>query len=155
MTKLLFAASAAALLSIAGHAPAMAQSSTSMPMLTCKDISSMDKETARGVVFYLSGFHAASGAMQNQASSTTGSSGSGSTTGNSDTSNTAGSTDATGSTTSAGSTASGASSGASSTVMAQLPGFSTINIDKVMSDCAGSPDKQVSDVIGMGGSTAQ
>jgi hypothetical protein len=43
MTKLLFAASAAALLSISGYAPAMAQSSMSMPMLSCKDISSMDK----------------------------------------------------------------------------------------------------------------
>jgi hypothetical protein len=199
MTKLLFAASAAAVLTIAGHMPAMAQSSTtgmSAPMITCRDITTMDREMARSVVFYVSGFQAASGSMQNQAgmgttgttttdttgttttdttgtTSTTGSTAADAGSGTTDTTGTtsgstaadAGSgTDATGSTSTAGGTAdtsgsaSGASGGASSAVMAQLPGFSSIDIDKVMSDCASSPDRQLSEVIGMAGgagSTAQ
>lgn len=172
MTKLFYAASAAAMLTVAGIMPAMAQSSTSgatMPMISCKDISAMDRETARGVVFYLSGFQAASGSMQNQASST-GASGSGSTDtsgtsgsstaadAGSSSSGTTGSSDATGSTTTAGGSsdtsgsASGASGGASSTVMAQLPGFSSVDIDRVMSDCQSSPDRQLSEVLGIGAS---
>lgn len=174
MTKLFFAASAAAMLTVAGVMPAMAQSSTSgapMPMISCKDISAMDRETARGVVFYLSGFEAASGSMQNQASGSTGTSGSGTTdtagaSGSTaadagtagSTTGTTGSSDATGSTTTAGGSsgtsgsASGASGGASSMVMAQLPGFSSIDIDRVMSDCQSSPDRQLSEVLGMGAS---
>jgi hypothetical protein len=202
MTKLLFAASAAAILTVAGHIPAMAQSSAtgmSSPMVTCRDISTMDRDMARSVVFYVSGFQAASGSMQNQAgmgssgttgttgsttmdtssstaadagSGTTGTTGS-STTDTTGTSGTSGSTsadagsgttgtsgsDATGSTSTAGSTsdtsgaASGASGGASSAVIAQLPGFSSVDIDRVMSDCASSPDKQLSEVIGMMGGT--
>lgn len=191
MTKLLYAASAAAILTVAGHLPAMAQSSASgmnAPMITCRDISTMDRDMARSVVFYVSGFHAASGSMQNQASSgtgtsttgttdTTGTSGSttsstaaGSGSGTTDTSGASGSTsadagsnsDVTGSTSSAGGTASGtsdtsgsassASGGASSAVMAQLPGFSSIDIDRIMSECANSPDKQLSEMIGQGAS---
>jgi hypothetical protein len=185
MTKLLFAASAAAVLTVAGHMPAMAQSSTtgmSTPMITCRDVTTMDRDMARSVVFYVSGFQAASGSMQNQAGmGTTGTTGSGTTdttgttgstaadagSGTTDTTGTTGSTaadagsgtDATGSTSTATSgSASGASGGASSAVMAQLPGFSSIDIDKVMADCASSPDRQLSEVIGMAGgagSTAQ
>jgi hypothetical protein len=181
MTKLLYAASVAAILTVAAHLPAMAQSSASgmsMPMITCKDISTMDRDMARSVVFYVKGFQAASGSMQNQASGTSGSgtsdtsgtSGSTASSGTADTtgtsgstaadagSSTSGSTDATGSTSTAGSTsdttgtASGASGGASSAVVAQLPGFSAIDIDRVMSDCASTPDRQLSEVIGMGAS---
>jgi hypothetical protein len=173
MTRLLYAASAAALLTIAGHLPAMAQSSASgmsAPTITCRDITTMDRDMARSVVFYVSGFQAASGSMQNQASGSSGSSGAGTT----DTSGTSGSTaadagsgttgsDTTGSTTAAGGssdttgtansgTASGASGGASSAVVAQLPGFSTVDIDRIMSDCASSPDRQISEMIGMGAS---
>ena len=185
MTKLFYAASAAAILTVAGHLPAMAQSSTTgtmSPTITCRDISTMDRDMARGVVFYVSGFQAASGRMQNQASAsgTSGTSGSSSTTestaadAGSSTSGSSGS-DVTGSTSSAGgttdaggtassgttdtasgtsgssSTASGASGGASSAVVAQLPGFSTVDIDKIMSDCASSPDRQLSEMIGQGG----
>ena len=161
MTKLLYAASAAAILTVAGHLPALAQSSQSgmsAPMITCRDITTMDRDTARSVVFYVSGFNAASGSMQNQASGTSGTSGSGTTdTTGSATGSTAadagsGSTtsDTTGSTSSAGSTASGASSGASSAVVAQLPGFNAIDIDRIMSDCANSPDRQISEMVGMG-----
>ena len=185
MTKLLFAASAAAILTVAGHIPAMAQSSTtgmSTPMITCRDITTMDRDMARSVVFYVSGFQAASGSMQNQAGlGTTGTTGSTTMDTTSSTAADAGSgttgttgttaadadsgTDATGSTSAAAGgaadtsgSASGASGGASSAVMAQLPGFSSIDIDKVMSDCASSPDRQLSEVIGMvggAGSTAQ
>ena len=191
MTKLLFAASAAAVLTVAGHIPAMAQSSTtgmSTPMITCRDVTTMDRDMARSVVFYVSGFQAASGSMQNQAgmgttgsgttdttgtTSTTGSTAADAGSGTTDTTGTASGstaadagsgTDATGSTSAAGGTsdtsgtASGASGGASSAVMAQLPGFSSIDIDKVMADCASSPDRQLSEVIGMAGgagSTAQ
>jgi hypothetical protein len=176
MTKLLLAASAAAVLTVAGHIPAMAQSSatgTSMPMITCRDLTTMDRDMARSVVFYVSGFRAASGSMQ-AGMGTTGTTGTtGSTTADTaGTTGTAGSTaadassgtDATGSTSTAAGTAdtsgsaSGASGGASSAVMAQLPGFSSIDIDRVMSDCTSSPDKQLSEVIGMtggAGSTAQ
>jgi hypothetical protein len=190
MTKLLYAASAAAMLTVAGHLPAMAQSSQSgmsAPMITCRDITTMDRDTARSVVFYVSGFHAASGAMQNQASGLSGSSGSNTTdtttgssgsttadagsgssgsgatdaTGSSDA--TSGSTaadagsgstssDTTGSTSSAGGTASGANSGASSAVVAQLPGFNAIDIDRIMTECASSPDRQISEMVGMGAS---
>jgi hypothetical protein len=196
MTKLLFAASAAAVLTVAGHIPAMAQSSAtgmSMPMVTCRDLTTMDRDMARSVVFYVSGFQAASGSMQagmgTSGSTTTGTTGTtGSTTTDTtgttgstaadagsgtagstttDTTGTSGSTaadagsgtDATGSTSTAGGTsdtsgaASGASGGASSAVIAQLPGFSSIDIDRVMSDCASSPDKQLSEVIGMMGGT--
>lgn len=187
MTKLLFAASAAAILTVAGHLPAMAQSSTtgmSSPMITCRDITTMDREMARSVVFYVSGFQAASDNMQNQASGTgtTGTTGSGSTSadassGTTGTTGTSGSTsadagsgsDVTGSTSSAGGTASGtsdtsgtassgsasgASGGASSAVIAQLPGFSSIDIDRIMSDCASSPDRQLSEMVGQGASGA-
>ena len=191
MTKLLYAASAAAILTVAGHLPAMAQSSQSgmsAPMITCRDITTMDRDTARSVVFYVSGFNAASGSMQNQASGLSGSSGSGTTdatgssgsttgstsadagsgssgSGTTDSTGSSGSTagstaadagsgstssDTTGSTSSAGSTASGASSGASSAVVAQLPGFSSIDIDRIMTDCASSPDRQLSEMVGMG-----
>lgn len=183
MTKLLFAASAAAMLTVAGHIPAMAQSSTtgmSSPMITCRDVTTMDRDMARSVVFYVSGFQAASGSMQNQAgmtgttgsgtTDTTGTSGSTAADAGSGTTGTTGTTgstaadagsgtDATGSTSSAGGTtgtsgnASGASGGASSALIAQLPGFSTIDIDRVMSECASSPDRQLSDVIGMMGGT--
>jgi hypothetical protein len=136
----------------------MAQSSTTgtnMPMITCRDISTMDRDMARSVVFYVSGFHAASGAMQNQASGagTTGTTTAPDTSSGTSAETGAGaSTDATGSTTAAGSsdTASGASGGASSAVMAQLPGFSQIDIDRVMADCASSPDRQLSEMLGMG-----
>jgi len=170
MTKLLYAASAAAILTVAGHLPAMAQSSTmSAPMITCRDVTTMDRDMARSVVFYVSGFQAASGSMQNQAGmGTTGSTAAdagSSTTGT--TTDTTGSAaadagsgaDATGSTTAAGGTsdtsgsASGATGGASSAVMAQLPGFSSIDIDRVMSECANAPDRQLSEVIGMAGGT--
>ena len=96
MTKLLFAASAAAVLTVAGHMPAMAQSSAagmSMPMITCRDLTTMDRDMARSVVFYVSGFSAASGSMQAGmgASGTTGTTGTtGSTT--TDTTATTGST---------------------------------------------------------------
>jgi hypothetical protein len=172
MTKLLYAASAAAILTVAGLTPAMAQSSMSAPMITCKDISTMDRETARGVVFYLSGFKAASGSQSSASSGTGGSTGTDSTT-----SGTSGSTaadagssasgssgsssnDTTGSTTaadgsssgasgtSASGSASGASGGASSMVVSQLPGFSGVDIDKIMTDCASTPDKQLSDMLG-------
>jgi hypothetical protein len=188
MTKLLFAASAAAVLIVAGNVPVMAQSSASgmsMPMISCRDLTTMDRDMARSVAFYVSGFRAGSGSMQADmgTSGTTGTTGSttsgttgstaadassgtaGSTTTDttgtsSSTSADAGSgTDATGSTSTAGGTsdtsgtASGASGGASSAVIAQLPGFSSIDIDRVMSDCASSPDKQLSEVIGMMGGT--
>jgi hypothetical protein len=39
-------------------------------------------------------------------------------------------------------------------MMAQLPGFSAINADQILSTCQSSPDKQLSDVLGSG-STAQ
>lgn len=65
----------------------------------------------------------------------------------------------TGSTTAAGSgtdTSSAAgSSGASSTVMAHIPGFSMINADQIISTCQNSPDKQLSEVLGAGGASAQ
>lgn len=178
MTKLLYAASAAAILTVAGYMPAMAQSSASSPMITCRDLSSMDRETARGVVFYMSGFRAASGSQSasssgttgtdttGSGSSTTGSSGStsadagsgasGSTTGSSGSTDTTGSTTAAGgasgssdtSGTSASGSASGSGGGASSAMVAQLPGFSGIDVDKIMADCASSPDKQLSDMMG-------
>jgi hypothetical protein len=47
MTKLLYAAPTVAILTVAGHLPAMAHSSTSgmsMPMTSCKDISTMDRD---------------------------------------------------------------------------------------------------------------
>jgi hypothetical protein len=164
MTKLLYAASAAALLTVAGHLPAMAQSSQSgmsAPMITCRDITTMDRDTARSVVFYVSGFRAASGAMQSQASGTSGSSGSGTTDTTGSSGSTSGSTaadagsgstgsDTTGSTSSAGGTASGASSVTSGAVVAQLPGFSAIDIDRIMTECANSPDRQISEMVGMG-----
>jgi hypothetical protein len=185
MTKLLFAASAAAVLIVAGNVPVMAQSSASgmsMPMISCRDLTTMDRDMARSVAFYVSGFRAGSGSMQADmgTSGTTGSTTSGTTgstaadassgTAGSTTTDTTGTssstsadagsgTDATGSTSTAGGTsdtsgtASGASGGASSAVIAQLPGFSSIDIDRVMSDCASSPDKQLSEVIGMMGGT--
>ena len=77
MNKLFLAASAAALLA-AGTVPSLAQSSSSsgasavpMPSISCKDLSAMDQQTARNVVFYLSGLHAASGSTA--MNSTTGS----------------------------------------------------------------------------------
>ena len=202
MNKLFIAASAAALLTAVGTVPSLAQSSSSsgasamtMPSITCRDLSGMDQQTARNVVFYLGGLNAASGnssAMNSttgsgssttaadasgagSSGSTTGSStdttgsGSSSTTadagssGSSSTSGSSGSsTDATGSTTAAGSGSSdnsgasaGGSSGASSAVMAQLPGFSMINADQIISTCQSSPDKQLSEVLGSAGSTAQ
>lgn len=165
MTKLLYAASAAAILTVAGHLPAMAQSSTmSTPMITCRDVTTMDRDMARSVVFYVSGFQAASGSMQNQAgmgtTGTTGSATTGTTGTTGSTAADAGSgTDATGSTSTAGGTsdtsgsAPGATGGASSAVMAQLPGFSSIDIDRVMSECANAPDRQLSEIIGMAGGT--
>lgn len=176
MTKLLYAASAAAILTIAGHMPAMAQSSMSAPMITCRDLTTMDRETARSVVFYMSGFRAASGSQSAAGRGTTGSgsgtsytSGSTAADAGSSTSGSSGSTtgtasDTTGSTTAAGGSsgssdtsgtsasgsASGASGGASSTMVAQLPGFSGIDVDKIMTECASSPDKQISDMVGTG-----
>lgn len=82
MTKLLFAASAAALPAVAGHVPAMAQSSASgmsAPSITCRDFSTMDRDMARSVVFYLSGFEAAAGSSPSASagsSDTSGTSGS-------------------------------------------------------------------------------
>jgi len=96
-------------------------------------------------------------------SSTTGTSGSGSTTADagSSGSGTSSSSDTTGSTTAAGSgssdtsSSSGGSSSTSSAVMAQLPGFSAVNADQIISTCQSSPDKQLSEILGSGGSTAQ
>jgi len=194
MNKLFVAASAAALLTAAGTLPSLAQSSSStgagaavMPSITCRDLSGMDQQTARNVVFYLGGLHAASGASSamntttGSGSSSTTADAAGSTTGSSDTSSssttadagtsgstagsssttadsgTAGSTtDTTGSTTAAGSGSSNTSSAAGgSAVMAQLPGFSMINADQIISTCQGAPDRQLSDVLGSGGSSAQ
>lgn len=196
MNKLFIAASAAALLTAAGTVPSLAQSSASsgasamtMPSITCRDLSGMDQQTARNVVFYLGGLNAASGSSSAMNSTTgsgssstsadaSGSGSSGSTTGSSDTtgsssttadagsSGTSGSsgssTDATGSTTAAGSgssdttgSSSTGSSGASSAVVAQLPGFSMINADQIIATCQSSPDKQLSEVLGSAGSTAQ
>jgi len=156
VTKLLIAASAAALLTAAGSLPALAQSSSSsgagtmtMPSITCRDLSGMDQQTARNVVFYLGGLNAAahgSTAMN----ATTGSSGASTTTAKGSAS---GSSDATGSTTAAGSSGTTASSGGSSTsgaVMAQLPGFAMINADQILSTCQGQPDMQLSTVLGSG-----
>lgn len=173
MTKLLFAASAAALLTVAGHVPAMAQSSASgmsAPMITCRDLSAMDRDMARSVVFYLSGFQAAADSSTSAAatgsSDTSGASGTSSTAdaGSSGTTGTAGSSDSassdvTGSTSAAGSSdtsgtaASGTSSttgtsGASGAVVTQLPGFSSVDIDKIMADCQNSPDRQLSEMLG-------
>ena len=159
MTKLLYAASAAAILTVVGFAPAMAQSSTTAPMITCKDITAMDRETARGVVFYLSGFKAASGAQSASSSGTSGTTGSDSSASGSSGSS---SSDTTGSTTAAGGasgssdtsgaaasgSSTGASGGASSMVTAQLPGFSGVDVDKIMTECASSPGKQLSDMMG-------
>ncbi|WP_161957296.1 HdeA/HdeB family chaperone [Aestuariivirga litoralis] len=157
MTKLLIAASAAALLTAAGSLPALAQSSSSsgagtmtMPSITCRDLSGMDQQTARNVVFYLGGLNAAahgSTAMN----ATTGSSGASATT--ADGSASGSSSDATGSTTAAGSSGTTASSGGSSAsgaVMAQLPGFAMINADQIISTCQGQPDMQLSTLLGSG-----
>lgn len=185
MNKIFIAASAAAIVMAAGSVPALAQSSTSgasmMPSITCRDLSAMDPQMARNVVFYLGGLNAASGGSSAMNSSGSGSSTSGdtSTTADSSTTGAAGSTtgsssdtsgsgtssttadsgtsgststDTTGSTTAAGSTTSSGSSGA---MMAQLPGFSSINADQILSTCQSSPDKQLSEVIGSGAASAQ
>ena len=39
-------------------------------------------------------------------------------------------------------------SGASGAVVAQLPGFSGVDIDKIMTDCQSSPDRQLSEMLG-------
>lgn len=147
MNKLFIAASAAALLTAAGAVPSFAQSSTTgassatMPSITCRDLSAMDPQMAKNVVFYLGGLNASmssSSAMNSTtgsgSSSTTadaGSSGSTTTTtGSSDTSGSgsssttadsgttgssgSGSSDATGSTTAAGSSGSSGSSSSGS-----------------------------------------
>lgn len=186
MNKLFLAASAAALLTVAGAVPSIAQSSSSsgatavpMPMMTCQDLSALDQDTARNVLFYLGGLHAASSAnsaMNAGSGTTTGSastsadagttgsdtsttgSGSSSTTADAGSSTAAGSSDTgssdtTGSTTAAGSSSSSSTSGK---MVAQLPGFSMINADQIMSTCKSSPDKQLSEVMGFpSGSTAQ
>lgn len=166
MTKLIYAASAAALMTMAGAMPSLAQSSTSgassamTPMVTCRDLSTMDRETARNVAFYYSGFQAAAGSSMASSSGTSGGSSTSGTSTSADagTSGSSGSstTDTTGSTTAAGSsgTTSSGSSGASSTMTAQLPGFSNVDIDKIMAACQSSPDKQLSEVMGSA-STAQ
>ena len=188
MNKLFLAASAAALLTVAGAVPSIAQSSSSsgatavpMPMMTCQDLSALDQDTARNVLFYLGGLHAASSAnsaMNAGSGTTTGSastsadagttgsdtstagSGSSSTTADAGSSTAAGSSDTgssdtTGSTTAAGSSSSG-TIGTSGKMVAQLPGFSMINADQIMSTCKSSPDKQLSEVMGFpSGSTAQ
>ena len=172
MNKLFIAASAAALLTAAGTVPSLAQSSTSgassmtMPSITCRDLSSMDQQTARNVVFYLGGLNAASSSSSTM-NSTTGSgssasgSGSPSTTGSSDTSGSttadagssgatgsSGSSDTTGSTTAAGSSGTSGSASAGGAVMAQLPGFSMINADQILSTCQSQPDMQLSTILG-------
>ena len=35
----------------------------------------------------------------------------------------------------------------------EIPGFSSINADQIISTCQSSPDRQLSDVMGSGGST--
>jgi hypothetical protein len=98
MTKLLSAASAAALFAMAGITPVMAQSDTAttasggmgmLPTTTCRDISSMESANAHGVFYYIAGLHKGMDASSNQASatSTTGSSTSGSLASSGDTSN--------------------------------------------------------------------
>lgn len=185
MNKLFLAASAAALLTVAGAVPSIAQSSSSsgatavpMPMMTCQDLSALDQDTARNVLFYLGGLHAASSAnsaMNAGSGTTTGSastsadagttgsdtsttgSGSSSTTADAGSSTAAGSSD-TGSSDTTGSTTAAGSSGSSTSgkMVAQLPGFSMINADQIMSTCKSSPDKQLSEVMGFpSGSTAQ
>lgn len=156
MNKLFIAASAATLLAATGSMPSLAQSSSSgagaatMPSITCRDLSGMDQQTARNVVFYLGGLHAAS-AGSTAMNSTTGTPGS--TTGSSATTADAGSSGTTADTSdSTGSTTQAGSSGASGTVMAQLPGFSMINADQILSTCQSSPDKQLSEVLGTGAS---
>lgn len=183
MNKLFLAASAAALLTVAGAVPSIAQSSSSsgatavpMPMMTCQDLSALDQDTARNVLFYLGGLHAASSAnsaMNAGSGTTTGSastsadagttgsdtstagSGSSSTTADAGSSTAAGSSD-TGSSDTTGSTTAAGSSSTSGKMVAQLPGFSMINADQIMSTCKSSPDKQLSEVMGFpSGSTAQ
>jgi len=151
MTRLMLAASAAILISAAGAVPSLAQSSasgTTMPTITCRDISGMDPQTARNVVFYLSGLKAAGASSTAMNSTDTTSGASGSTT--TDTSDTTGSTTAAGS-----SSASGDSSNSASVAMAQLPGFSGINADQIISGCQSTPDKQLSEVLGSGAASAQ
>lgn len=163
MNKLFVAASVAALVTIAGTMPSLAQSSSGaasamMPSVTCRDLSAMDPQTAKNVVFYLGGLNAAAGASS--AMNSTGASGSSSTaadsgTTSSTTSDTTGSTTAAGSSGASDTSSSGTGSGASGAVMAQLPGFSGINADQILSTCQGSPDTQLSEVIGSGAATAQ
>lgn len=184
MNKLFLAASAAALLTVAGAVPSIAQSSSSsgatavpMPMMTCQDLSALDQDTARNVLFYLGGLHAASSAnsaMNAGSGTTTGSastsadagttgsdtsttgSGSSSTTADAGSSTAAGSSDTGSSDTTGSTTAAGSSSSTSGKMVAQLPGFSMINADQIMSTCKSSPDKQLSEVMGFpSGSTAQ
>lgn len=167
MTKLIYAASAAALLSIAGTLPSLAQSSTSgtsgamSPSITCRDFSTMDRETARNVAFYVRGFEAASGSSMASSSGTSGTEGAAGTTGTTGTTSgdTTGSTSSAGgsgsstSTEASGSTSGSASGGASSAMMAQLPGFSNVDVDKLMTACQSSPDKKLSEVMGSSSST--
>lgn len=146
MTKLLYATSAAALLTMVGVTPSLAQSDTTttassgtLPTTTCRDISSMDQEAAKGVFYYMAGLHKGMGGSSSQASAGS------STTGSSTSSSTA----------SSGTTASGSADAGDTTASTTTPDTTTsASGSSDTSGTSGSTDTTASNTTGTSGSSS-